>query len=419
MEDQDPFPLVVMGTDHRHSTLAQREALALAPGEQVSLLGRLVAAAGGAPSPIAQAVLLTAHDRVDLVMVAEDATRATGHALPLLARAAGLDPNSLADGLYILRGAEAVHHVFTTVAALDALVVGDPQLMTQMQAGQALAREAGCLGPELEALLHAAYGAARRVWRETGITAGAVSLAAAAVQIARDLHGDPERIRVLVVGGGELGEVMAQRFREAGVASIRVTGPRPAQARLTARTLGVGADSFTSLGALLAEADVVVCAVGGRHKILDHAGVRAALRARRWRPMLLIDAGVPGDVADDVDRLDEAFVYTPDDLERAAQAGRQKRDRALRGATDLLAREVNAFQRETPLRTAVPVLNQVRARLEAERIEALTAAGDDADRATRLLINRLLRDLQAVVIRDPEAEAALQRLFRLGDDPLP
>jgi glutamyl-tRNA reductase len=155
--------------------------------------------------------------------------------------------------------------------------------------------------------------------------------------------------------------------------------------------------------------------------------MRAALKARRQRPVLLVDVAVPGDVDPAVDNLDSAFLYTLDDLERLAENGRLSRETAAAAASALVETAISAYLAERAERVAVPVLTMLRRRFEAQRQAALVDAGGDADKATRLLINRLLHAPTLALRRlatdvgDPEGEvvrleALLRRLFDVADD---
>jgi glutamyl-tRNA reductase len=313
-------------------------------------------------------------------------------------------------------------------ASLDSQVVGEPHVLGQVKAAHRQAAALGGTGPELEALLRAAYGAAKRVRHETALAEGATSIVAAAVQVARDLFGDLKTCTGLLMGLGDMGRLVLDGLREAGLTRLTVAAPVDRRAEAAARHLGAHHAPWDALDDTLAGADVVVTAAGlGRH-ILAPGTMQAALRRRRFRPVFVIDAAIPADTDPAVGRLDEVFVYDLADLERVALQGRAGREAAQRAAWALVDEAAAAFVRDRAERAAVPVVTALRSRFEAERQRILDGQGGlDAAAATRLLINRLLHEpsqaLRALAAdgsgRTAEraaAERLLMRLFRLDED---
>lgn len=406
----------VVGADQRSASLALRDRLFVEEAGQGPLLARLGAAG------LAEALLLATCDRVEIQGIAADPAAAAGVALAVLADHAGLAVDDLAGQTYRLSGSEAIRHVFLVAASLRSTVVGEPHILAQIKAGLERARSAGLSGPGLEAMLQAALACGKRVRSETAIGHRPVSAAAAAVERARSLHGDLGRCTALVVGVGEMGELIAQALAEAGLKHLGVTHPRSGRAEHAAASLAAHIVPFESLASAVADSDIVVTALGNRRHAVSFEMMRQALRVRRRRPMLIIDVAVPGDVEPAVDRLEEAFLYTFDDLERVAEDGRQSRETAAAAARRLVDEAVSGYIRERSERAAVPALLWLREGFEAARRKALAEAGGDAEKATRLLVNRLLHGPTLALRRlaaggaadDPEAAqlaALIRRLF--------
>lgn len=428
-----PFPgvsrYVLIGANHRSSPLALRDRL-FVEDAQLPAFFALLRQAG-----IGQAVVLSTCDRVE-VLAADGNPETTGSAIATaLARHAQMTEDELAGHLYRLYDDEAVRHAVAVTAALDSQILGEPQVPGQVKASHRLAREAGMTGAEIEALLQAAYGAAKRVRSETAIGERPVSMAAAAVQVARELHGELGRCRALLIGSGDMGAMIAGQLIDAGLADLTVTHPRESRAETVARALASHTAAFEELADAVVGCDVVISALGTRRRVLAADFIQSALLRRRRRPIFIVDAGIPGDVDPAVDRLDGAFLYDMDDLERVALAGRASRIAEVDVARRIVEEEVALFLRSRAARTAVPVLSRLRAHFEDTRGQVLTVAGNDADKATRLLINRLLhgpsealRDMAAAEAETASqaggpqdalswdaAERMLRRLFRLDD----
>jgi glutamyl-tRNA reductase len=369
---------------------------------------------------LGEAALIATCDRVELVTTTADTARAGAALAALLTRRGG--GGDVATAFHRHEGKAALKHLFAVASALDSLVIGEPQVLGQVKAAHRLAAELGLAGAGLETAFAAAYAAARRVRRETRIAERPVSIAAAALQLARDIHGDLARCSTLLLGAGEMGELMAEQFRRAGLAQLVVCGP-PARAELAARRLRANIAPLDSLDEALAVADIVIATLGSGRAVLTRSRLAAALRQRPTRPIFVIDAAIPADAEPSVNDLDGVFLYDLGDLERAALAGRATREAASAEAWRILEAELADFAARHVARRAVPAVVALRSHVEALRRQALAEAGDDAEAATRLLANRLLHDpsevLRALTAAMPDEaktmERLLRRLFRLDD----
>jgi glutamyl-tRNA reductase len=406
--------LLVIGTNHRTSPVALRERFALIEAQLPLLLEKLEVAA------LREAVLIATCDRLELITTAGDTDRAAHLFASLIAEAAGFDAGEITRSLYRHEGAAALRHLFAVASALDSLVIGEPHVLGQVKAAHRLAAEQGLAGSEIESAFAAAYAAARRVRRDTRIAERPVSIAAAALELARDIHGDLARTNLLVLGPSEMGELMAEHFQRSGIAHLTVCGPSPRAARV-AQGLRCHAVPLDALDEALAGADIAIAALGAGRAVLTAPRVAAALRRRPTRPIFVIDAAVPGDAEPAVNDLDGAFLYDLADLERVALAGRATREAASREAWQIIEAELAAFAARRAERRAVPAVVALRQYVERLREQALAEAGGDAEAATRLLANRLLHDpserLRALMSAAPDeasaVEALLRRLFPL------
>lgn len=331
----------------------------------------------------------------------------------------------LKTGLRVLRGPAALRHLFATAAALESRVPGEPEILGQVKAAHRAAHAAGLVGPALERALQGAYIAAKRVRQETALAAHPVSIAAAALKTARDVHGDPRRLSALLLGLGEMSELMAAQLREAGIARLTVAHPVARRAAAAAERWSAAQRDWGDLETTVAEADIVVAALGRGGYTLDAAMLRRVFKRRRQRPIFILDAAVPADVDPSVEDLESAFVYTLDDLERIAAEGLARRETAARDAWRIVDQELDAFRRRGDAQAAGAAIGDLRAHGEALRAAVLAEAPPDADTATRRLLARLLHTpseaLRAAAAHDPavhaELERALRRLFGLDQTP--
>ena len=411
--------LLVVGVNHRTAPFALRERLYLEPADLPRLLADIAAAGLG------EACVIATCDRLDVIAVHEDAAAATDALIALLAARAELAPAGFRERSYQQRGRDALRHLFAVAASLDSQVIGEPQVLGQVKESHRVASAAGMVGPTLEAALQAAYAAAKRVRSETPVAQLPVSIVAAALLVARNLHGALDRCSGLLVGLGEMSEIFGRELREAGIGDLVVSHPSAARAEAAAHRLHCHFAPWDQLDGALAEADIVVAATGSGRFTITTEAVERALRRRRRRPVLFLDTAVPGDVDPAADNLDGAFVYDLGDLEGVAQQGKATREGTAVAAWRVVGQEIEAFLRQRAERGAAPAVSALRRHFEAVRKQVLSQGTLDADDATRLLVNRLLHD-PSEALREAAAggtdegarlERTVERLFRLGRGP--
>lgn len=423
MSERAELDLIVVGANHRTADPLLRDRLFIDEAAEPAFLARLRDEAG-----LCEALLLSTCDRVEVQGLARDPGRAIAATRRMFAETVGMAAETLAAHVYALTGEEALRQLFAVPAGLDSQIVGESQVAGQVRAAHARARAGGHLGAELDRLLQEAYATAKRVRAETEIGEAPVSLAAAASGVARDLFGDPAGCRLLVVGLGDIGELMLTHFRQAGIGGAELTGP----SRRTAsegRRLGLSVRAFEDLETALAHSDIVVTAGGLGRTLISADQVDRALRRRRNRPILLIDGSVPGDIDAGVDDFSAAFLYRLDDIERLALSGRRSREEAAHAAWAILEEALERHRRRGAERDAIPALVALRGHFEAERARLLAEHPDaDAAEATRLLVRRLLHRpseaLRAIAGDGGSADMkdsitvnrVLQRLFELDPD---
>jgi glutamyl-tRNA reductase len=247
-----PSRLLVVGASHRTSSASLRERLFVDDAHVPSLLGRLREAG------LAQAMVLSTCDRVEVEGVHEDPEFASTMVLEVLAGHAGADRAEIDSHCYRFEGRDAVRHLFAVASSLDSMVVGEPQILGQVMEGHRRASENAMVGPELGGLLAAAYRTAKRVRTETSVGERPVSIAAAAERLARDVHGDLDGCTALLVGAGDMGELIADHLRRAGLGRVVVTTRIVSQADDLARRFGGHIADFADLSRCLAVSLVVL-----------------------------------------------------------------------------------------------------------------------------------------------------------------
>lgn len=414
------IPLVV-GANQRSSSLTVRDRLYVEEYAHRQFLEDLRRAG------ITQALLVSTCDRIEVQAMHPDPDAASRKIAAIMARHGGYHPGEIADQLYMITGDAALRHLFAVASSLESTVVGEPHVLGQVKDSYRASREAGLTGSELEAAIQCAFAAAKRIRSETAIGQRAVSVAAAAVEVARGVHGELKRLSCLMIGTGEMGELLAEALREAGLGRLFLTDTRAARAEAAARSLGCHTLPLEGLADAAGAADIIIGCLGSRTPVVSADMARAALRKRRNRPIVFVDTAVPGDIDPLADRLDGVFLYSLDDLERLAREGRAARQSEVETARRIVDEEVASFLLARAERAAVPALARLRNRFEAARVQALADAGCDAEKATRLLVNRLLHEpitrLRKIAACGNDADRELsrfddmlKRLFDLDDE---
>lgn len=414
--------LLTVGATPRATPLGTRDRLLVAEDGLPTLLESLRLAG------IEEAIVIATCERTEIYALTAEARRTTASVTRVLAEHGAFTAEELAGQLQVLEGEHAIRHLFTLAASLDSLVVGEPNILGQIKAGWRLAKTAGMVGSGLDAYLQAAFATAKKVRSRTALGAGPASLAAAAVEVARTVHGRLPQSRTLLVGWGEMAELAVQALIAAGVRQIVVTDPLAVRAAHTAEALDCHIVAFEGRAAALADADIVITSLGTRRFVITPADVRSALPRRRHRPMVFFDCAVPGDIDPAIDGIEEVFRYDLDDLERLARNGHASRREDAARALTLIEADIRAFADGLKERDAIAAVVALRRRFEEVREAALADAGGDAEKATRLLINRLLHgptEALKAVARAKAADAGdldllqrcLDRLFqlRIGD----
>ncbi|MGA9526307.1 MAG: glutamyl-tRNA reductase [Myxococcaceae bacterium] len=342
--------LLCVGVSHKSAPVDLREKLALTETRQSEVLARL--------SDGMEVMLVSTCNRVEWYGVSQDPAAARQQILDVLVALGG--PEVLTH-LYEHRGDAAAQHLFRVSASLDSMVIGEPQILGQVKDAFELAQKAGSVRGELSRTAAAAFSCAKRVRTETGIGRAAISMASAAVQLAEKIFGGLEHATVLVVGAGEMSELAARHLKSAGSGKLIITNRTLAKAEALAAEVGATARPFEGLDALLTQVDIVVSATGSTRPIFTQRNVAPAMKARRHRPLFLVDLAVPRDIDPEVHRLDGVYAYDVDDIQKVVAENEAARAAEAARAERLIAEELARFVKARTVRNSVPVLAQLRA----------------------------------------------------------
>ena len=421
------MPLIVLGLNHQTTPLDLREKVSLDADRLPQALCSLRELAG-----VEEAALLSTCNRTEIY-----AHVSTGHEPALanwLEQQHGLEVGVLADYLYQHRDGDAVRHLFRVATGLDSLILGEPQILGQVKEAWQAARNSHSLRTPLDRLFQQTFTVAKRVRTDTRIGAHPVSVAFAAVRLARQVFSDLDCACVLLIGAGDTIELAARHLAEAKVQRLLVANRTLDHAQTLASRYGGVAMSLADVARHLPEADIVISATASREPILRKETVQAALKARKHRPMFFLDLAVPRDIAADVAELPDVYVYTVDDLEHVIEENRASRREAAQQAEAIIEIQVEHYLSWWQAQGRQDALRRLRANGVSARDELLSKAqtelarGEDAtlvlERLAHQLTNKLLHGpstalRQAALDGDADLLRAAERLFEQDDDSQP
>ena len=368
--------------------------------------------------------MLSTCNRTELYVARDE--HAEEEAVATLAELAGDRAGDLSVALYRLRDDAAALHLFRVAGGLDSLVPGEGEILGQVRA----AFEAGSAGPFLDRLFRQALHAGRRVRLETAIGESPASVPSAAAALAQQVFGDLGGRRVLLLGAGKISSSAARNLRSRGAEIAVVANRTLAHGEELARQLGARAGSLDVLPAELEHADVVVSATSAAGHVLTRDDVAAVLRARKGRPLLLVDLAVPRDLDPAINELDGCFLYDVDDLEAVVEDTLSGRRGEAARAERLVADEADRFRDWQASLEVVPTIASLRALVEEIRDRELAKAGGRLSEEERRHVESVTSQIVAKLLHLPtirmkEAAAAadgvvyadvVRHLFGLEED---
>ena len=323
-----------------------------------------------------------------------------------LAHSGGVQPAVLRSHAYTLQDGHVARHAFRVASGLDSMVLGEPQILGQMKEAVRVAEQAGALGTTLNQLFQRSFAVAKEVRTSTEIGAHSISMAAAAVRLAGQLFEDLGKIRVLFVGAGEMIELAATHFAARNPKSIAIANRTLERGEKLATRFGAEVMRLADLPTRLHEFDAVVSCTASTLPIIGLGAVERAVKARKHRPIFMVDLAVPRDIEPEVKQLEDVYLYTVDDLASVVRSGQQNREAAVAQAEAIIDAGVQSFLHWMDQRGNVPLILQLNAQTdqwraaELARARKLLARGDDVD----LVLEAMARGLTQKMLHGAMAE---------------
>lgn len=414
--------LYALGLNHHTAPLSIRERLAFQPERIDGALHDLTREAA-----VREAAILSTCNRTELYFATEQPQQAADW----LARFHHLPLTEVSPYLYSYPQRDAVRHVFRVASGLDSMVLGEPQILGQVKEAVRRAEEAGTLGTILHKLFQNTFAVAKEVRSTTAIGANIVSMAAAAVHLTERIFERLSDQRILFIGAGEMIELCAAHFAGAGPKQIAVANRTEERARALANRFNADVMRLDVIGEVLPRFDVVVSCTAAPLPIVGLGMAERAVKARRHRPIVMVDLAVPRDIEPEIGKLDDVFLYTVDDLAQVVDAGLESRQQAVVEAEQIICERVDGFLHWMQGRDAVPTIRALRQHAEGlraaemERALRLLARGDDPVAVLEALSQGLTKKLmhgptrflnQSEGAQQGDAHRLVQKLFNLDPD---
>lgn len=393
------IPLFVIGINHESASIEVRERVTFVPEAMAAALKDLISA-----TPASEAAILSTCNRTELYLAAPSLNMEMSRQwLQWLAEYHGLDLDHLIKDCYIHPADKAINHMMAVACGLNSMILGEPQILGQMKSCYAVAQEAGTLGSELHGVFQKIFSTAKRVRTETAIGRNPVSVAFAAVDLAKRIFSDLKQDTALLIGAGETIDLVARHLKDQGIHKMIFANRTLKRAEVLAEELGASAVLLSDIPDVLVQADIVISSTASQLPILGKGAVESALKRRKHKPIFMVDIAVPRDIEPEVGELDDVYLYTVDALKDVIDHNKQSRAAAAQEAYLIVEDCVADFVRESRARESVAVIKSYRQQAEQFRDQALVKALRDLDNGTppEQVVQQLANSLTNKLLHNP------------------
>ena len=386
------MPLIALGINHRTAPVDIRERVVF-PAERLPLALREL---NDLPQ-VREAAILSTCNRTEIYCGLENTD--TTVLVEWLCAHHGLNPNQLEPYLYIHPEQEAVRHMFRVAAGLDSMILGEPQILGQMKTAYQDALDAGTLDTQLGKLFQHTFSVAKQIRTDTAIGASPVSVAFAAVSLARQIFGDLSKQTALLIGAGETIELTARHLADHKLGRMIIANRTAERAHNLAAQFNGFAIALSEVPAHLIEADIVISSTASQLPILGKGTVERALKKRKHRPIFMVDIAVPRDIEAEVADLDDVYLYTVDDLQEVIQENLKSRQAAAEQAEEIIEVQCAHFLGWQRSLDAVSTIREFRSQADdirddvLDKARQLLAQGKDPDQVLQFLAHSLANKL--------------------------
>ena len=358
--------LITLGLNHKTAPLDLRERLAFTPQSLPEALNSLYKLKG-----VEEAAIVSTCNRTELYCAVDNNDPSL---IDWFSQYHGIDASKVKDHLYIYKHEDTIRHAMEVASGLDSMVLGEPQIAGQMKDAYASANQQGTIGQLLGKLFQHAFTVAKQVRTDTEIGSSPVSVAFAAVSLAKQIFGELNESTALLIGAGDTIELTARHLHSKGIKHIIVANRSLDRAQNLADEFDGEAIRLQHIGDHLHRADIVIASTASPLPVLGKGTVERALKTRKRQPIFMVDLAVPRDVEPEVGTLDDVYLYAIDDLQEVIDENLQSRQDAAEQAHDIIADEVHHYLNWQRSLGSVDIISELRTHTQAMSEEVLSKA---------------------------------------------
>lgn len=419
--------IIVVGLNHKTADVEVREKLAF-NGERLleglEALSRLPGINGS--------LIISTCNRVEIYSDVKDAEAGATSIKDFLANFHSINREAIDRSLYILKGRDAVRHIFRVASSLDSMVVGEPQILGQLKEAFEIAIQKRTTDYILNKVIKKAISVAKRVRTETKIAENAVSISFAAVELAKKIFIDLSNKTFMLLGAGEMAELAARHLISSGVKNVIIANRTFERGCELAKEFNGRAVRFEDFLKEMIHTDILICSTGAPDYVLHKPKMHTVMRERRQRPMFLIDISVPRNIDPTVNELDNVYLYDVDDLQGVVDANILERKKEAEKAERIVEEEIEGLEKWMSSLDSIPTVVALRNSAENIKREEVQKVinrfpnlGEKEKRAIEgmasSIINKLLHPPTVALKEDSEDRetliAVIRKLYSLnGED---
>ncbi len=391
--------IFAFGVNHKTAPVDIREKVAFAPDKLSAALNDILT-----QSSASEVAIVSTCNRTE--MYCELDAEQSAEIISWFERYHTLQHAELAPYIYTYQNEQAVQHLLRVASGLDSLILGEPQILGQIKDAYTTAASAGTIGRQLNRLFQHTFSVAKQVRTDTAIGSSPVSVAFAAVSLAKRIFTDLSQHSVLLIGAGDTIELVARHLREHNVTKMLVANRTLERAEVLASNFNAEAITLSEVSSRLAEADIVISSTASPVPILGKGAVESALKTRKHRPMFMVDIAVPRDIEPEVGQLRDIYLYTVDDLQEVIEEGRQSREEAAVQAEEIILNETQHFLGWLRSLEAVDTIRAFRDKADVIREEVLQNAlrQINAGKNPEQVLQEMARTLTNKLVHDPSVK---------------
>jgi glutamyl-tRNA reductase len=388
--------LSIIGLNHNSAPVDIREKIAFSP-EQLSLAYQAL----NKIDQVEESVIVSTCNRTEIYCYHND--NVDQQIVQWLNQFHNIKHNILAPHLYYHQDSYATEHLFRVCSGLDSLVLGEPQILGQIKSAFSDANQSKSIKKHLSKLFHHAFSVAKQVRTDTEIGANPVSVAFAAVTLSKQIFGELSKQTALMIGAGETIELAVRHLKKNNIGSLIIANRTIKKAQKICDIVGGKAIGIDQIPNYLHQADIIISSTASQLPILGKGAVESALKKRKYKPMFMVDIAVPRDIEQEVEDIDDVFLYTVDDLKEVIEENQRSRQQAALQAEKIITEHVKEFDKWLKSLDAVETITQLRSHMNtlAEELLQLSLKQIDKGKTTEEVLRHFSNNLTNKVLHNP------------------